>query len=56
MKAQIHDSFLGQRKATITVEDILSRMRNPIVIHRRTLLVPITYKLGSNWADMKEYK
>lgn len=60
MKAQIHDSALTQYRIEgfniDYVREILSRMDNPVVIHGRTLSIPVDYKLGPSWGNMKEYK
>jgi hypothetical protein len=61
MKAQIHDSVLLQHKERVEIEEgfvsaILSRMNNPITIHKRILNIPVDYKLGASWGSMKEYK
>lgn len=60
MKAQIHDSVLVQYNDQWFnidfVQEILDRMRNPVKIHNRTLLIPVDYKLGQSWGNMKEYK
>lgn len=59
MKAQIHDSSLQQfptdKTSTYTTQ-ILKSMINPIEIHKRTLVVPVDYKLGQDWSNMVEYK
>lgn len=59
MKAQIHDSSLQQflaDKVEVFVPEILTRMNNPITIHKRVLSIPVDYKLGKDWGNMKEYK
>ena len=64
MKAQIHDSALQQllripsdKDSThITTQDILTRMDNPVIIHSRTLSIPVDYKIGISWGSMVEYK
>lgn len=61
MKAQIHDSALlqyriDQHPENTFVRAILSDMNNPITIHRRTLHIPVDYKLGPTWGEMKEFK
>ena len=56
MKAQIHDSapfqYLDGR------EDIRDRaiecFRNPVVVHGRTLIIPVDYKYGKDWGHMKK--
>jgi DNA polymerase I-like protein with 3'-5' exonuclease and polymerase domains len=59
MKAQIHDSSLQQYKIEergIYVPTVLEAMKNPITIHKRILSIPVDYKLGTDWGNMKEYK
>lgn len=59
MKAQIHDSALQQflaEKVAEYVPVILKCMDNPIEIHKRLLKIPVDYKLGTSWGNMKEYK
>jgi DNA polymerase I-like protein with 3'-5' exonuclease and polymerase domains len=60
MKAQIHDSALMQYNDQWFnidfVQEILTRMNNPIEIHKRMLSIPVDYKLGKDWGNMKEYK
>lgn len=58
MKAQIHDSAPFQyRKGR---EDIRARaidcFRNPTVVHGRTLVIPVDYKYGTDWAHMEKGK
>lgn len=72
MKAQIHDSSLKQiyinyednsentenkeNKDNPFIQFTLECMNNPITIHRRTLVIPVDYKLGNSWGNMIEYK
>jgi DNA polymerase I-like protein with 3'-5' exonuclease and polymerase domains len=59
MKAQIHDSSLQQFKVEreeFFKPEILDRMKNPVIIHGRTLNIPVDYKLGTDWATMEEFK
>jgi DNA polymerase I-like protein with 3'-5' exonuclease and polymerase domains len=59
MKAQIHDSALLQIPEDLSssyVPAILSCMNNPITIHKRILSIPVDYKLGTDWGNMKEFK
>jgi hypothetical protein len=59
MKAQIHDSALQQFLSPLEekyVPTILESMNNPITIHRRVLHIPVDYKLGTDWGNMKEFK
>lgn len=56
MKAQIHDSAPFQyRKGR---EDIRKKaiecFENPTVVHGRTLRIPVDYKSGPNWGNMKK--
>lgn len=54
MKAQIHDSAPFQYLTNRT--DIRDRaiecFRNPVVVHGRTLKIPVDYKYGPNWGEM----
>jgi DNA polymerase I-like protein with 3'-5' exonuclease and polymerase domains len=56
MKAQIHDSAPFQYR--IGREDIRKKaidcFNNPVVIHGRTLKIPVDYKEGLNWMNMKK--
>jgi DNA polymerase I-like protein with 3'-5' exonuclease and polymerase domains len=59
MKAQIHDSALQQFKVEIQeyyVGGILAAMDNPLTVNGRLLKIPVDYKLGQSWGNMKEYK
>ena len=61
MKAQIHDSALTQYQQQFWADrnyvgEILSHMNNPVTIHKRVLSIPVDYKLGTDWGNMKEYK
>lgn len=58
MKAQIHDSVLLQISEgnEHLVQEVLTCMNNPIIIHGRTLNIPVDYKIGKSWGTMKEYK
>jgi DNA polymerase I-like protein with 3'-5' exonuclease and polymerase domains len=59
MKAQIHDSALQQflaDKETEYVPMILNSMDNPLPVNGRILRIPVDYKLGQSWGNMKEYK
>lgn len=54
LKAQIHDSILGQFKKElkdIIIKMKLERMHNPVVVHGRTLVIPVDIKTGNNWAE-----
>ena len=57
MKAQIHDSIFGQWK--IGMRDyyaplILEKMKNPVVVHGRTLVIPVDIKTGIRWAEQEK--
>jgi DNA polymerase I-like protein with 3'-5' exonuclease and polymerase domains len=57
LKAQIHDSNLAQYRTgldDIVKERIAECMDNPIVVHNRTLRIPIDIKTGTNWAACKD--
>jgi DNA polymerase I-like protein with 3'-5' exonuclease and polymerase domains len=59
MKAQIHDSALQQFKIEAKdemIEKVLTNMKNPVIIHGRTLHIPVDYKIGPDWAEMEEFK
>lgn len=58
MKAQIHDSALLQYKTPneSVVPCILEKMDNPLTVNGRLLKIPVDYKLGQSWGNMKEYK
>jgi DNA polymerase I-like protein with 3'-5' exonuclease and polymerase domains len=54
IKAQIHDSVFGQiRLGTREYfgPKILACMDNPVVVHGRTLRIPVDIKFGNNWAE-----
>lgn len=54
LKAQIHDSIFGQIRLGMReyyAPRILSCMDNPVVIHGRTLRIPVDIKFGKNWAE-----
>ena len=54
IKAQIHDSIFGQWKIGRRDEfaaRLAECMYNPVVIHGRTLVIPIDIKTGLNWGE-----
>ena len=54
IKAQIHDSIFGQIRLGMReyyAPRILSCMDNPVVIHGRTLRIPVDIKFGHNWME-----
>lgn len=54
IKAQIHDSIFGQwriEKRDYYAPLVLERMRNPIKVHGRTMIIPVDIKYGHNWAE-----
>lgn len=54
MKAQIHDSIFGQWKIELRdyyAPRVLECMRNPVIIHGRSLLIPVDIKYGHNWEE-----
>lgn len=58
IKAQVHDSVLGQyRKGRADIRDaVLAAMDNPVIIHGRTLRIPVDIKVGDSWGTMKPLK
>lgn len=56
MKAQVHDSSPFQYRAGR--EDLRAKaiecFRNPVTVHGRVLRIPVDYKYGPNWAEMKK--
>ena len=58
-KAQIHDSLFLQISNDIfdeATKQIWDALQNPVVIHNRSLLIPVDYKYGKSWGDMVEVK
>ncbi len=58
-KAQIHDSIFLQIHNSIledTIPLVQSSMKNPVVVHGRTLIIPVDYKTGTDWGNMIEVK
>lgn len=54
LKAQIHDSIFGQIRLGMReyyAPRILACMDNPVVVHGRTLRIPVDIKFGLNWAE-----
>jgi DNA polymerase I-like protein with 3'-5' exonuclease and polymerase domains len=54
LKAQIHDSIFGQIRIGMReyyAPRILECMDNPVVVHGRTLRIPVDIKFGRNWAE-----
>jgi len=53
LKAQIHDSIFCQVKLgrEDIKEEILRRMDNPVVVHGRTLRIPVDSKCGKAWKE-----
>lgn len=59
LKAQVHDSILAQypiAKRSYYVPLMQECMRNPVVVHGRTLSIPIDAKVGPNWKQMEKYR
>jgi DNA polymerase I-like protein with 3'-5' exonuclease and polymerase domains len=56
LKAQIHDSAPFQYR--IGREDLrdkaIRNFENPVVVHGRTLRIPVDFKEGPNWGDLKK--
>jgi hypothetical protein len=58
-KAQIHDSIFLQIHDSILEEarqQVYDALQNPVIIHGRSLLIPVDYKYGTVWGDMTEVK
>ena len=54
LKAQIHDSVFGQwkvEKRDYYANKVIECMRNPVVVHGRTMIIPVDLKYGKNWAE-----
>jgi DNA polymerase I-like protein with 3'-5' exonuclease and polymerase domains len=54
LKAQIHDSIFGQIRLGMReyyAPRIIACMDNPILVHGRTLSIPVDIKFGHNWAE-----
>lgn len=54
VKAQVHDSVFGQIRIGMReyyAPRILHCMDNPIVVHGRTLSIPVDIKFGHNWQE-----
>lgn len=59
LKAQIHDSCFGQIRLGMREyygPRILACMDNPVIVHGRTLSIPVDIKFGINWAEGDEKK
>lgn len=59
LKAQIHDSCFGQIRIGTReyyAPRILACMDNPVIVHGRTLRIPVDIKFGNNWAEGDETK
>jgi hypothetical protein len=58
-KAQIHDSIFQQVRKDLKAEfvpKLLNAMDNPVVVHGRTLRIPVDYKDGTCWGSLIEHK
>lgn len=58
LKAQVHDSMPAQykkEKRDYYVPKMLELMYNPVVVHGRTLVVPVDAKCGPDWGHLKGY-
>jgi DNA polymerase I-like protein with 3'-5' exonuclease and polymerase domains len=55
---QLHDGFLAGVPED-ELDGIVSRMKElmtiPLVVNGRTMVVPVAFKVGYNWRDMKPY-
>ncbi len=58
LKAQIHDSILGQNLKTNPEirKDVQQLLKTPVVIHNRTLIIPTDCKHGDSWGNMVKDK
>ena len=59
LKAQIHDSLLGQIREDMVdyyAPRILECMDNPIVVHGRTMRIPVDIGFGKNWGKFDKDK
>lgn len=59
IKAQIHDSVLGQIRTDCLEEilpEVVERMKNPVKIHGRLLVIPVDCKIGTSWGEMEKRK
>ncbi len=57
IKAQIHDSIFGQWKIELRsyyAPKVLEMMNNPVVVHGRTMVIPVDIKYGNNWEEADE--
>jgi DNA polymerase I-like protein with 3'-5' exonuclease and polymerase domains len=54
LKAQIHDSIFGQwriEKRDYYAQRVIECMDNPIVVHGRTMRIPVDLKYGNRWEE-----
>lgn len=59
LKAQVHDSVLAtwpKAEREIWLPRMRECLTNPVVVHGRTLRIPIDSKVGPNWSDMEKVK
>lgn len=59
LKAQIHDSIFGQWRvgmADYYAPRVLACMDNPIIVHGRTMRIPVDIKYGHRWAELEVAK
>ncbi|MGE4259195.1 MAG: DNA polymerase [Candidatus Babeliales bacterium] len=57
LKAQIHDSLFGQWRIGMAEKFapmLLERMRNPVMVHGRELIIPVDVKTGHRWAEKEK--
>lgn len=57
LKAQIHDSIFGQWRvgmADYYAPRLLACMDNPIIVHGRTLRIPVDIKYGHRWIESEK--
>jgi len=56
LKAQVHDSVLFQyaKDEPGIREEVLQSLDNPVIVHNRTLRIPLDIKVGNSWGDMNK--
>lgn len=57
IKAQIHDSIFGQwkiEKRAYYAPRVLECMNNPVIVHGRTMVIPVDIKYGNNWDERSD--
>src|SRR5690606_10774052 len=59
LKAQIHDSILDQFREEhkeVVIQRKVECMHNPVVVHGRTLTIPVDIKTGKRWIEQSRDK